>query len=564
MAILQRLSIAAALLPALVGAATPQHRHTETGHFPGDAFPAGDYVSSAPPLWDNLGTLTYPVTTVSPKAQRYFDQGLRLAYAFNHLEAQRAFRMAQKLDPGCALCFWGEALVLGPNINAPMEPSALAPAQAALARATALAGSVSAVERGLIEALTHRYASNPGSDRRKLDLAYADAMGRLAADFPDDPQIPVLYAESLMDLSPWSYWSDGGTRPNGRTSEIVALLEKVLARNPDHPGAIHYYIHTVEASDRPERAEPHARRLAGLMPGAGHLVHMPGHLYYRLGQYRDALEANRDAVAVDEAYLRRTGATGLYAQGYYPHNVHFLMASAQMAGDGDTALSAAGKLAGLVNADTMRKVPWTQPVRAAPYFAHAQYGEAGAVMALPDPGAEFPYVQAAWRYARGMACAAAGSLPRARSELSELRRIARQADFAALNNAGIPAADVLRIAEQVLTAHMARAQGRGGDAVAAFEAAAILQARLPYMEPPFWYYPVRRSVGAQKLLAGDLEGAEADFDAALDIAPNDAWSLQGLAEVHRRRGDMRSVRKVEEQLRRTQAGETGRVDLKRI
>ncbi len=269
-------TLAAALLfVARVVFANPaaNHAHTEAGHYPKQPASAqAAYVDSEPPLWDNLGTLSYKITTSNARAQRYFDQGLRLAYAFNHLEAQRAFRMAQKLDPKCALCFWGEALVLGPNINAPMEPSAAGPAWAAVSKANALAKHANAKEQALIEALSKRYAKSPEVDRKRLDQAYAAAMGGLARRFPGDDDIAVLYAESLMDLSPWDYWEDGGRKPKGRTAEILKVLEEVLANDPDHAGAIHYYIHMVEASDRPERAESYADRLAGLMPGAGHLV----------------------------------------------------------------------------------------------------------------------------------------------------------------------------------------------------------------------------------------------------------------------------------------------------
>ena len=548
------IALAAALLlvSRAVFADQPAHPHTEAGHYPKETASAqAAYVDSEPPLWDSLGTLSYKITTGNARAQRYFDQGLRLAYAFNHLEAQRAFRMAQKLDPKCALCFWGEALVLGPNINAPMEPSAVGPAWAAITRAKALAKHASPREKGLIGALSKRYAKDPKADRKRLDQAYATAMGKLTERFPKDDEIATLYAESLMDLSPWNHWEDEGRKPKGRTAEILKVLERVLANNPKHPGAIHYYIHMVEASDRPERAEPYAERLAGLMPGAGHLVHMPGHLYYRLGRYRDAIEANRAAIEVDEAYLKETGAKGIYAQGYYPHNVHFLLVSAQMAGDGKTALAAADKLAGVISDDSVRAVPWLQPVKAAQYFAYAQFSPPEEVLKLADPGPQFPYVQAMWRYARGVAAAAKGVPQEARAELDALTGIARTADFSGLSAAGIPAADVMRIAQDVLSARIAQAQGDLGNAVSTFERAAVLQEKLPYMEPPYWYYPVRRSVGALRFLQGDLAGAERELKLALREAPNDAWALWGLAEVYRKQGNESAAAETERRLAKT-------------
>ena len=527
--------------------------HAEAGHFPKEAPSArAAYVDSVPPLWDNLGTLSHKITTSDPRAQRYFDQGLRLAYAFNHLEAQRAFRMAQKLDPKCALCFWGEALVLGPNINAPMEPSAAGPAWAAVSKANALAKHANAKEQALIEALSKRYAKSPEVDRERLDQAYAAAMGGLARRFPGDDDIAVLYAESLMDLSPWDYWEDGGRKPKGRTAEILKVLEEVLANDPDHPGAIHYYIHMVEASDRPERAAPYAERLAGLMPGAGHLVHMPGHLYYRLGRYLDAIKANRAAIEVDEAYLKETGAEGIYAEGYYLHNIHFLVVSAQMAGDGKTALAAAEKLPGIISDETVRAVPWLQPVKAAPYFAHVQFSLPETVLKLADPGPEFPYAQAMWRYARGVAAAKSASQD-AQAELDALTEIARTADFSELTDAGVPAADIVRLAQEVLAARIAQAKGELGDAASAFERAAVLQEKLPYMEPPYWYYPVRRSLGALRFLQNDPAGAERELELALREAPNDAWALWGLAEVYRKRGDRSAAADVERRLAKTRA-----------
>jgi hypothetical protein len=271
-----------------------------------------------PPLWDNLGSLHYAVTSADPQAQKYFDQGLRLAYGFNHTEARRAFHYAQQLDPSCALCFWGEALVLGPNINAGMSPDANAPALEALEKAKAVSGA-SEKEKALIGALATRYSPDPQAERPALDAAYAEAMAAVAAQYPDDQEIAVLTAEALMDTQPWDYWeldAAGKKVPKGRTNDMIAMLEKVLQANPDHPGAIHYYIHMVEASDAPERAEPYADRLARQMPGAGHVVHMPSHIYYRIGRYLDSLKANEDAVVADEAFFAKVEDNSLYRGGY--------------------------------------------------------------------------------------------------------------------------------------------------------------------------------------------------------------------------------------------------------
>jgi tetratricopeptide (TPR) repeat protein len=259
------------------------------------------YDEAVPPLFDNLGRHSWKITTQNPEAQAYFDQGLRLAYGFNHGEARRAFRQAQRLDPSCATCFWGEALVLGPNINVPMDPAANAPALAALEHAQSLAKNAGDKEQALIAALAKRYSADPAAERAVLDKAWAEAIGEVARRFPDDSELAVFHAEAMMDTQPWDYWEDSGKRGKGHANEIVAELERAMAQNPDHPGAIHLYIHTVEASDRPERAQPGAERLAALIPGAGHIVHMPSHIYYRVGRYLDALDSNKAAVAVDEA-----------------------------------------------------------------------------------------------------------------------------------------------------------------------------------------------------------------------------------------------------------------------
>ncbi|MCD2517248.1 hypothetical protein LQ564_13115 [Massilia sp. G4R7] len=360
---------------------------------------------TAPPLYTNLGALHVQVTTGVPKAQAYFDQGLRLTFAFNHAEAGRAFRAARQLDPDCAMCHWGEALVLGPNINAPMFPEAAAPAHAAAGRALALAGKTTPAEQALIRAVAKRYAADPPADRAPLDKAYAEAMAEAARSFPNNDTIQVLYAESLMDLAPWDYWEAGGARPKPDSVAMLAALERVLERNPSHPGAAHYYIHAVEASTHPERALPSAQVLARQIPGAGHIVHMPSHIYYRLGMYRKALQSNIDAIATDERYFGGSPSDPVYKGAYYPHNIHFVMVSALMGGRGDVALDAANKLDKAVPAELLKGFAGLQPVKSAPYFSHVQFSPPDVLLALPDPGPDFVLVKAMWHYARGRLCA---------------------------------------------------------------------------------------------------------------------------------------------------------------
>lgn len=381
-----------------------------------------------PPLMQGLGSRSLRITTSSKLAQKYFDQGYRLAWGFNHDEALRAFRKAQRLDPECAMCFWGEAWALGPNINVPMEPRAHAPALAATERARRLAAHASLREQALIQALVTRYSPDANGDRTALDATYAAAMRQVVQRFRGDAEVATLYADALMNASPWDYWEPGGRKPRAAVAELVPTLERVLKRDPEHTGAIHLYIHAVEASDNPKRAERYADKLGRLAPGAGHLVHMPSHIYFVVGRYKDSLAANMKAVKVDEAYIAAHKPAGVYPLGYYPHNVHFVMVSAQMGGDGKTVLEAAEKLGGLIPAEAATEVLMLQPMKAAPYFAHAQFGDAASVMALRDPGKDLPYIQTAWRYARGVALAQKGNTKAAARELAEIERILAATD----------------------------------------------------------------------------------------------------------------------------------------
>jgi tetratricopeptide (TPR) repeat protein len=538
---------------------------TEVGPF-SRAIPTAESVASAdanPVLADDLGTLHYPITTSVAAAQQFFDQGVRLAYAFNHGEALRAFRKARMLDPSCAICYWGEALVLGPNINAPMDGASVAPAFDAMSRAKALSAKASPKERALIEALAARYSADAKADRAALDKAYADAMQVVAAKYPGDDEVVLRYAESLMDLQPWDYW-EGGTKPKGRTEEIIGLLERVLARSPDHPGAIHYYIHMVEASGDPKRALPYAQRLGRVMPGAGHLVHMPFHIFFRVGMFKEAVESNRQAVVADEAFIARSTPVGIYPQAYYPHNVHSLLVSAQMAGDGKTVIEAAKKLEAVVSDAAARNIAWVQPIKAAPYFAHAQFSDAKTILALADPGADFPYVKAMWHYARAVGLAGIGDATAAQSEVDAIAALQENADFSALAAGGVPAKDVLQLAQHVALGRIAQAEQDLQGAIKHYAAAVAVEDTLAYSEPPYWYYPTRQSLGAALLLAGDLDQAEQVLRTSLLRTPNNGWALFGLMKVYEQRGDTRSARSAKNLLTQAWIGELRDLDLARL
>src|SRR6267378_2761295 len=445
------------------------------------------------PLIAGLGTRSFKITTRSKQAQEYFDQGLRLAWNFNHAEAQRAFKKAQLLDPWCAMCYWGEAYVLGPNINVPMDPKASEPAAAAAATAKELAAKTSPREQALIAAIAARYNTDPRFERPLLDEAYASAMASAAAKFPSDLDIQAMYAEALMDRSPWNYWEAGGQKPREMVAPLVQTLETVLKKDPSHIGAIHLYIHAVEASADAKRAEPFADKLAKLAPNAGHLVHMPAHIYYRLGRYKDSLSINQTAVKVDEAYIKQFAPQGVYPLGYYSHNLHFVMVSAQMSGEAPIVVDAASKLAANIPDEVAKAVPLVVPMKAGPYFAHAQFSELPAVLSLADPGKELPYLQVAWRYARGVAFAQSGNLEAARTQVAEIDRLVSSADYSAFTAWGIPAKDVGRIAGHVVRARIAQGANDLDGAVRELEAAVAIQDTLPYMEPPYWYYPVRQT-----------------------------------------------------------------------
>ncbi|KQV79571.1 hypothetical protein ASD15_18395 [Massilia sp. Root351] len=517
-----------------------------------------------PPLYTNLGSLHLQVSTASAKAQAYFDQGLRLTFAFNHAEAARAFRAAQRQDPNCAMCYWGEALVLGPNINAPMFPEAVAPAAAAAAKAASLAARATPAEQALIRAVAMRYQSPAPADRAPLDAAYAAGMTDAARAFPNHDTIQVLFAEALMDLSPWDYWEAGGARGKGRTPELVDALERVLERNPTHPGAVHYYIHAVEASSHPDKALPYARGLARQIPGAGHIVHMPSHIYYRVGLYKEALQSNLDAIAIDEKYFARADSDAVYKGAYYPHNIHFAMVSALMGGDGPSALAAAAKLDQSIPAEALPSFGMLQPVKAAPYFSHVQFSSPAQLIALPAPDPQHVLVRAMWHYARAVGYARKGAHAESQKEIDTLAAIGRTADFSSITSWGVPAPDIVRTAHAVASGRLAEARGDLPAAIKAYETGVSVQDSMPYTEPPYWYYPVRQSLGAALLRAGRLDDAETAFRTSFARTPSNGWALRGLMEVYRQRGDQAALAAAQKRFDATWLGRRSGPELSRL
>ncbi|GMG86535.1 hypothetical protein MNKW57_08560 [Biformimicrobium ophioploci] len=486
------------------------------------------------PLLDGLGNFTHPITTSDPAAQRYFDQGMIMAAGFNHAESVRAFQAAQRLDPNCAMCFWGEAMATGPNINvtskgkAVMQPDDRVRAHKAITRAQELASSATAKERDYIAAQTVRYNGDIETDRDPLDRAYAAAMRELAAKYPDDDNAQAMFAEALMNTMPWDYWLDG-ENPKPETAEVILTLENVIARNPRHPLSLHLYIHAVEASSRPERAEAAADTLADLVPGSGHLVHMPAHIYWRVGRYHDASEANVRAARVDEDYIAQCNAQGFYPALYYPHNIHFLWASASMEGRSEVAIEAGEKVAANVRMEQIEQYPAVEFFQTIPLLSLVRFARWDDILSRPQPPEALEYSNAIWRYARAVALSRQGKLDAARAEIEAMQPLMENDAIYFLDGNDYPASQILSIAQLLAQGELAQAEENWDEAIAALEKAVALQDALPYMEPPFWYYPSRQSLGHALLQKGAFEKAEAVYRKDLEQYPRNGWSLKGLA-----------------------------------
>lgn len=496
-------------------------------------------------LFDNLGTLHHEITTTSELAQKYFDQGLRLVYAFNHEEAITAFTEASRLDPDAPMPYWGVALSLGPNINSAMDAKAETRAADAIHKAAARLVMATPRERAYVEALATRYSSKKSSSRKGRDEAYAKAMRRLASEFPDDVDAAVLFAESMMVLRPWDYWRADG-RPQPGTEDIVATLEAALGRDPNHPGACHYYIHAVEASPDPQRALACATRLPSLMPGAGHLVHMPAHIFMRVGRYRDASERNVHAATVDREYLLHHPLEGNYATGYYAHNLHFLNASLAMEGRSVEAAQVARDLLGKISVDEIVKEPsleWYAPTL---LLTMARFGQWGELIRQPPPPKELRFTTGLWHYVRGLAFAATTRFGSAEGELLNLRK-SLKALARVKTTEGKLSRTLLKVAERVLVGEMAARRGEYEAGIQALREALQLEAALPYSEPPFWFQPVRHNLGAVLLLAGRPGDAESVYREDLRLNPENGWALHGL--VHSLQAQRKDAAQEEARLR---------------
>jgi tetratricopeptide (TPR) repeat protein len=487
------------------------------------------------PLFEGYGDHVHKITTSNPKTQEYFNQGVRLLFGFNHAEAIRSFREAARLDPDCAMCWWGVAFALGPNINLPMQPDAVGPAWAAVQMARSLEPKASPEEVAWIEALAARYAQNPPQDRHPLDEAFASAMAKVWHDYPNDLDAGVFYAESMMDTQPWDYWMDDAKTPKGHGADIVATIESVLQKEPLHPGALHLYIHAVEASSTPDRAEAAADKLEPLMPGSGHLVHMPSHIYFRVGRYEDAVKVNTLAAEKDEAYIAACKAQGFYPLAYYSHNIHFLWTSSEMLGRYKAAQDAARRVIKASDAGVPMAagIPPVQLYRIVPIVTAVRFGKWNDVLAMKMPPPDQKLTTAIYRYARAFAYANKHDFKRAAKERAALAAMIAKKEFAAIDAFPVPGTQMAELGLTLVDGEVARQRGHLDKALAYFKKANELYEAIPYTEPDYWYQPVSHIYGAALLQAHKPAEAEAVYRHSLTVHRIDGWALFGLEQALR-------------------------------
>jgi len=479
-------------------------------------------------LLEGLGNHIHPIATDSALAQKFFDQGLALIFGFNHEEAARLFERASELEPKSPMPHWGIALALGPNYNLPPMPEREEKAWRAIAKAKELATNAPENERAYVEALVTRYSKDPHEDRHKLAVAYKDAMKEVKECDPDDLDAATLYAEALMNLRPWQLWTADGLPAEG-TLEIVEVLENVLRRDPNHPGANHYYIHAVEASKTPERALPSAMRLGSIMPGAGHIVHMPSHIFLRLGDFQLSATVNETASEVDRRYIERSGAKGLYPLMYHSHNLHFVSYARMMQGRYDDALDYARRLKRNVDG-SIDEMPMIAPYGTFQWLILSRFAKWEELLAQPRPKEKNGFLNAMYHYSRGLAFAGLGRTNKAKVERGEMEGVSGQIsekEMLMINSAR----SVLAIGLADLDARIARAEGDTGTEIVHWRRAVDLQDKLSYLEPPEWHYPVREALGGALLRQGKPSEAEAVFRKDLEINPRNGRALFGLLEA---------------------------------
>ena len=482
-------------------------------------------------LMSGYGNLHHPVSTSNPQAQQFFDQGLRQIYAFNHDEAARSFQRAADLDPKLAIAYWGVAEAVGPNYNDPATDERYAAAHFAIQKALNLSAHASPAEQAYIQAMVLRFPADPKADLRQAARAYHDAMREVSKKFPDDLDAATLFAESGMNLKPWGLWMVDGSPQEG-TNEIVATLESVLRRDPNHLGAIHYYIHATEASANPDRAMAGANKLAALAPAAGHIVHMPAHVYIRTGDYEAAVKTNEVAAEVDRAYMKATGVQGICPMMYYSHNLHFIAMCASMNGNYEEAKKNADMLAAHVGPH-VKEMPMIEAYMTIPMAVDIRFHKWADILRMPQPDPSMQATVGFWHFARGMAFAGTGKVKEAEADYAFIAEAEKNTPEDTIFNAPInnKTKDILKIARELLGAKIAMVKGDNSGAIAILTDAVAVQDTLKYGEPPDWFFPVRESLGAALLMNGDALGAEKVFRADLERNPRNPRSLFGLHQA---------------------------------
>ncbi len=506
-----------------------------------------DTTQQISPLFENLGNLHFPISTSEERAQEFFDQGLKLTFAFNHAEAHRSFMEASRLDPKAAMTYWGQAYALGPNINDPLPlDDRKIKYNEALEKAKKSEANASPKEKALIHALTSRYSTDLSKDVGELNTAYMNAMAEVVKQFPEDADVQTLYAASVMNTVPWNYWDKDGN-PAANIAAAKRALEKAMEINPDHPGAHHYYIHMVELP-QPDLAVPSAEKLGGLMPAAGHIVHMPSHIYIRVGRYQDAVSANIAAILADEDYISQCYSQGMYPLGYYPHNIHFLWSAASLLGDSDMAINAAKKTAEKVPVGELLEMPFLQNFASVPLLAYVRFGKWNEILTTPSPNAEIKHLKLIWHYARGIAFIRKNNPKEAQEELDAIQEMLTDPDLKDLIAAGFDSSKTIaELAYQVVAGELHALKGDLKKAQEHLEKAVAIEDGLTYTEPAAWYIPTRQNLGAILLKAQKPEEAEKIYKEDLELLRQNGWSLMGLYNSLVAQGKMDEALKIKKE-----------------
>ncbi|EDP70204.1 hypothetical protein FBALC1_11742 [Flavobacteriales bacterium ALC-1] len=506
-----------------------------------------DTTKQISPLFENLGNLHFSISTISERAQAFFDQGIKLSYAFNHAEAHRSFMEASRLDPNSAMTYWGQAFTLGPNINdpIPLEERKIK-INEAIAKAKQLASKASLKEQMLIEALSTRYSEDLTADIPELNMAYMHSMAKLVEQFPKDANIQILYAASVMNTVPWNYWDKEGN-PSPNINEAKVALEKAMLLEPENPGGHHYYIHMVELP-YPDMGVKSADKLASLMPGAGHIVHMPSHIYIRVGRYKDAVIANQKAIIADEDYISQCFAQGLYPLGYYPHNIHFLWSSASLLGASDIAIEAAKKTAEKVPVGEFIEMPFLQDFASTPMLAYTRFGKWNEILTIPAPNSEIKHLNLIRHYARGIAFIRKGNIKEAQEELNAIESLKKDPELETLvataNNASIHSAN---IAFEVVAGELEALKGNIPKAIEHLKNAVVFEDGLTYTEPAAWHIPTRQNLGSILIKAKKYTAAEKIYKEDLDILRQNGWSLIGLYKSLKAQGKNKEAESIKKE-----------------